>query len=105
MTKPLFPFIRYTMPSHTPPEVSVENAGKLASTLRLLARIPGVFGVEMRRTIDDLTSLTLARRNLQTPTQTRCDLFDEEIEEYFNNEVLYTEYCLRQRPMDQHAPQ
>jgi hypothetical protein len=94
MTKPLFPFIRYTMPSHTPPEVSVENAGKLASTLRLLARIPGVFGVEMRRTIDDLTSLTLYAEIFKLQPKLAATLFDEEIEEYFNNEVLYTEYCL-----------
>lgn len=94
MTKPLFPFIRYTMPSHTPPEVSVENAGKLASTLRLLARIPGVFGVEMCRTIDDLTSLTLYAEIFKLQPKLAAILFDEEIEEYFNNEVLYTEYCL-----------
>lgn len=94
MTKPLFPFIRYTMPSHTPPEVSVENAGKLASTLRLLARIPGVFGVEMCRTIDDLTSLTLYAEIFKLQPKLAATLFDEEIEEYFNNEVLYTEYCL-----------
>lgn len=94
MTKPLFPFIRYTMPSHTPPEVSVENAGKFASTLRLLARIPGVFGVEMCRTIDDLTSLTLYAEIFKLQPKLAARLFDEEIEEYFNNEVLYTEYCL-----------
>lgn len=94
MTKPIFPFIRYTMPSHTPREVSVENAGNLASTLRLLARIPGVFGVEMCRTIDDLTSLTLYAEIFKLQPELAARLFDEEIEEYFNNEVLYTEYCL-----------
>lgn len=94
MSKPLFPFIRYTMPSHTPPEVSIENAGKLASTLRLLARIPGVFGVEMCRTIDDLTALTLYAEIFKLQPNLAATLFDEEIEEYFNNEVLHTEYCL-----------
>jgi hypothetical protein len=94
MTKPLFPFIRYTIPSHTPPEVSVENAGQLASTLRLLARIPGIFGVEMCRTIDDLTSLTLYAEIFKLQPKLAATLFDEEIEEYFNNEVLYTEYSL-----------
>ncbi|KAE8550565.1 hypothetical protein EYB25_006793 [Talaromyces marneffei] len=94
MTKPFFPFIRYTMPSHTPPEVSVKNAGKLASALRLLDQIPGVFGVEMCRTIDDLTSLTLYAEIFKLQPKLAAILFDEEIEEYFNNEVLYTEYCL-----------
>lgn len=94
MTKPFFPFIRYAMPAHTPPEVCVENAGKLASSLRLLARIPGVFGVEMCRTIDDLTSLTLYAEIFKLQPKLAARLFDEDIEEYFNNEVLYTEYCL-----------
>ncbi|EED16352.1 hypothetical protein TSTA_014430 [Talaromyces stipitatus ATCC 10500] len=94
MSKPLFPFIRYAMPAHTPPQVRVENAGKLASTLRLLSRIPGVFGVEMCRTIDDLTSVTLYAEIFRLQPKLASVLFDEDIEEYFNNEALYTEYCL-----------
>lgn len=82
------------MPAHTPSDVLVENAGQLASSLRGISQIPGIFGVEMCRSIDDLTSLTLYAEIYKKQPQHAASLFDEDIEEYFNNEVLYTEYCL-----------
>lgn len=95
MSKPLLPFIRYTMPAHTPAEVLVENAGKLGSSLRAISRIPGIFGVDMCRTIDDLTSVILYSELFRAQSPKHApEIFDEELEEYFNNEVLYTEYCL-----------
>jgi hypothetical protein len=99
MSKPIFPFIRYTLPEHTPAVVLPENAGFLASGLRALGQVPGVFGIDMRRAIDDLISVTLfceiykrqQHHQYQQPEQL---LLDAELEEYFNNEVLYVEYSL-----------
>ncbi|KAH8700894.1 hypothetical protein BGW36DRAFT_291974 [Talaromyces proteolyticus] len=99
MSQPIFPFIRYTMPEHTPAILFPENAGPLASNLRALALVPGLFGIEMRRTIDDLTSLTIFCEIYKThkpqPLSSAPPLLCEpDIEEYFNNEVLYIEYTL-----------
>lgn len=99
MSKPVFPFIRYTLPEHTPAAVLPENAGLLASSLRALGQVPGVFGIDMRRAIDDLISVTLfceiykqqQHHQYQKPEPL---LLDAELEEYFNNEVLYIEYSL-----------
>ncbi|CRG90013.1 hypothetical protein PISL3812_07054 [Talaromyces islandicus] len=99
MSKPIFPFIRYTLPEHTPAVVLPENAGLLASNLRALGQVPGVFGIDIRRAIDDLTSVTLyceiykrQQRHHTHPPEPL--LLDAELEEYFNNEVLYIEHSL-----------
>lgn len=95
MSKPIFPFIRYTMPAHIPREVRVSNAGKLASSLHSLNRtIPGIFSIDLLRTINNVTSATLYAEIHKLQPKRAAIIFDEQIEEYFNNEVLYTEYCL-----------
>ncbi|OKL56599.1 hypothetical protein UA08_08174 [Talaromyces atroroseus] len=95
MSKPLFPFIRYTMPSHTPSEVLVSNAGKLGSSLLALNHShPGTLSSTMTDTINDLISVTLYAEIFKTNPKLAAVIFDEEIEDYFNNEVLYTEYSL-----------
>lgn len=96
MTKPIFPFIRYTLPENAPAEVLPENAGLLASNLRVLGQ---TFGVDMRRAIDDMVSVTLFCELYKQTSKTQKAkkpemLLDAELEEYFNNEVLYIEYSL-----------
>jgi hypothetical protein len=95
MSKPFFEFIRYPMPSHTPPEVLPSNAGALGSRLLALPHIlPGTFSSTTTHTITNLISATLYAEIFKTQPKLAALIFDEEIEEYFNNEVLYTEHCL-----------
>jgi hypothetical protein len=66
----------------------------MASRLLSLAEIPGFFGDEMTKTFYDLLELTLYSELTKTNPKRASLLFDEEVEDYFNNEVLYVEYCL-----------
>jgi hypothetical protein len=77
-----------------PSLVSPENGGKLASRLRALARIPAFFGEELCSTIDDLLELSLYAEIARLQPQRAALLFDDQVEEYFNNEVLWVEYCI-----------
>lgn len=66
----------------------------MASRLLSLAQIPGFFGNEMSNTINDLLELTLYSELVKTDPKRAVLLFDEEVEDYFNNEILYVEYSL-----------
>ncbi|KAL1966650.1 hypothetical protein VTN77DRAFT_4061 [Rasamsonia byssochlamydoides] len=94
LSKPIFPFIRYARPAHVSLLVLHEYGGSMASRLLLLAQIPGFFGDEMSKTIHDLLELTLYSELAKTDPKRTALLFDEEVEDYFNNEVLYVEYSL-----------
>ncbi|KAL1980369.1 hypothetical protein VTN96DRAFT_4240 [Rasamsonia emersonii] len=94
LSKPIFPFVRYSRPAHVSLPVLQEYGRNMASRLLSLTQIPGFFGNEMSKTINDLLELTLYSELVKTDPKRAVVLFDEEVEDYFNNEVLYVEYSL-----------
>ncbi|KAL2822718.1 fungal-specific transcription factor domain-containing protein [Aspergillus cavernicola] len=91
LTKPIFPFVRYTRPKNftiTPPTKELEAT---ASSLVTLIQIPGIFNDVMSKVIYDLADLVWYAEWIKGgPDQE----FDEETECYYNTEVLYVEYAL-----------
>ncbi|OJJ35589.1 hypothetical protein ASPWEDRAFT_109774 [Aspergillus wentii DTO 134E9] len=90
-TKPIFPFVRYARPSHfslTPPIPDLSITG---SRLISLIEIPGLFDDALCKSIYDLLELTWYSEWIKGAVYRE---FDDEMETYFNSEVLYVEYSL-----------
>lgn len=94
LTKPIFPFVRLARPASAnaviPPtkELSI-----LATRLISLTEIPGFFSEQLMRTIHDLAELVFYAESVRGEN-TAYHEFNEQLDEYFNNEVLYVEYSL-----------
>ncbi|KAL5338403.1 hypothetical protein BJX70DRAFT_203393 [Aspergillus crustosus] len=92
LTKPIFPFVRYTRPANftiTPPNKDLEAT---ASSLVNLIQIPGIFGDVMSKVVYDLAELVWYAEWIKGGPQEQE--FDEETECYYNTEVLHVEYAL-----------
>lgn len=93
LTKPIFPFVRYARPSAKSIIPPNKDLSILASRLMSFAKIPGFFGDAMQRTMYDLLELTWYAESVKGENLMYQE-FNEELETYFSNEVLYIEYSL-----------
>lgn len=94
LTRPIFPFIRYARPSQIPDLGPDSNSFLMASRLLSLAQVPGFFSEAMTSTIYDLLDLTQYAECVKGVSGYPQGFITDEVEDYFNNEVLYVEYSI-----------
>ena len=94
LTKPIFPFIRFPRPIAANAIVApTKELSILARRLISLAEIPGFFGDVMCVTIRDLEALVMYTESVKCEGPPLIK-YDEKLDEYFSNEILYVEYSL-----------
>ncbi|KAJ9269504.1 transcriptional regulator family: Fungal Specific TF [Paecilomyces variotii] len=94
LTRPIFPFIRYSRPPQIPDLGHYCGSFPIASRLLSFAQIPGFFSTSMISTIYDLLDLTQYAECVKGVSGYPQGFITEEVEDYFNNEVLYVEYSI-----------
>lgn len=99
-SKPIFPFVRCPRPAKLPISAPNEDLAPSASRLLALAQIPGIFGNVMSETVFDLVQLFWYSEWIR---EFGYQVFDEGTEEYFNCEVLHTEYVLHDDRYTEHG--
>ncbi|KAJ5669070.1 hypothetical protein N7462_010140 [Penicillium macrosclerotiorum] len=99
LTKPIFPFVRSIRPagfSLVPPN---DDVALFATRLIPLIKIPGIFSETFTKIIYDLLELSWYAEWIKGNTGYKE--FDDEVEDYFNFEVLSVEYSLH---IDRYTP-
>lgn len=94
LTRPIFTFLRYSRPADIPNFAPDGTSSVMASRLLSLAQVPGFFDDAMISTIYDLLDLTQYAECVKGISGYPKGFITDEIEDYFNNEVLYVEYSL-----------